>query len=178
MISILQLLKNHLAVAHATAYQGNTSLGTETTSLRNFLFGCLDRDFPTEISDLIESCVSAGAQLLMPDIEGRVEVLLRVLPESNQILRSMSRGKRAQLEIILKSLEKNDGLPSLLNVSANNQNSICLKFMKALLNSWEKLTSLRHLTHPLLKKMMLYMASAGKKRVSVLFKYICRKKIK
>ena len=159
-------MKSHLAVAHATAYQGNTSLGGETTSLRNFLFGCLDRDFPTEISDLIESCVSAGAQLLMPDVEGRVEVLLRVLPENNEILKSMSRGKRAQLEIILKSLEKNDGLPSLLNISSNNQNSICLKFMKALLNSWEKLTSLRNLTHPLLKKMMLYMASAGKKKVS------------
>ena len=162
-------------MAHQSGPNGNVSIGDETIHLRSFLFNCLDRDFSTEIASLIESCVSAGAQLLMPDIKDRVEVLLQVLPDSADELISMSRGKRAQLEIILKSLEKNDGLPTLLNITSMEQNPICSNFLQSLLKSWEKLTGLRHLTHPLLQKVILFMAAAGKKRVSYYLFLVYRK---
>lgn len=41
----------------------------------------------------------------MPDMAGRTEVLLKLLPSSREELSKMSRGKRTQLEIILRSLE-------------------------------------------------------------------------
>ena len=41
----------------------------------------------------------------MPDMAGRTEVLLKLLPSSREDLSKMSRGKRTQLEIILRSLE-------------------------------------------------------------------------
>lgn len=78
VISALQLLKKHLAAAKQASNVSNAPIlsQSETTELRNFLFGCLDADFPTEMADLVESCVSAGTQLLMPDVEIRVEGLI------------------------------------------------------------------------------------------------------
>ena len=99
-------------------------------------------------------------------------VLLRVLPESDKKLTEMTRGKRAQLEIILKSLTTNEGgLATLLNITKAVPSPICSKFLEALTKSWDKLNDLRHLTHPLLQKVLLFMMASGKKRVS-LFKYL------
>ena len=72
------------------------SLGDEATSLRTFLFECLDKSFTSDVEKSIEACVTIGAQLLMPNMAGRTEVLLQLLPSSRNELRAMSRGKRTQ----------------------------------------------------------------------------------
>ena len=81
VITSFQLLKKHLAAARQASSISHTPIlnQEETAQLRNFLFGCLDADFPPLIADLVESCVSAGTQLLMPDVEIRVEGKISLL---------------------------------------------------------------------------------------------------
>lgn len=58
----------------------------------------------------------------MPDMAGRTEVLLKLLPSSREELSKMSRGKRTQLEIILRSLETPGMIKNLKKNSKSKAN--------------------------------------------------------
>ena len=163
----IQILKSHLHVAKVAQMNADETLGAEVGPLRHFLFQSLDKPFSDELKAALESCVTIGAQLLMPDMAGRTEVLLSLLPSSREELNAMSRGKRTQLEIILRSLESSDGMPLLLQMArdATDGEKLTRDFLTALLFAWENLDELRNLTHALLKQAMLHLAAQIDKQV-------------
>lgn len=163
----LNILKSHLTVAKAAQLNPTDTLGDEAPHLRTFLFESLDKSFSDDIEKAIESCVTIGAQLLMPDMAGRTEVLLKLLPSSRDDLHAMSRGKRTQLEIILRSLESSDGMPLLLDMQDDltHGKQLTKNFLSALLIAWEHLDELRDLTHALLKQAILHLTAQIEKQV-------------
>ena len=176
----LNILKSHLSVAKSAQLTATDTLGDEATYLRSFLFASLDKVFSSEIEKAIEACVTIGAQLLMPDMAGRTEVLLKLLPSSRDELRAMSRGKRTQLEIILRSLESSEGMPLLLDMRDDEKRGkqLCKDFLTALLGAWEHLDELRHLTHALLKQALLHLTAQLEKQVKLFLLNIQQMQVK
>mgnify|MGYP003327608328 CR=1 FL=1 len=162
-LQVLMLLRNHLHVAKSFHHSGDNPLGSEATALRQLLFTSLDKDYDNnpDVAKTIEQCVTVGAELLMPDMAGRIEVLLTLLPTSLDELSKMSHGKKTQLIIILASLESSDGMPLLLNFSDEKLPVVetTRKFFTSLLLAWEKLDELRNITHSLLKTCILHLAA-------------------
>lgn len=173
-LQVLTLLRNHLHVAKSFHHSGDNPLGEEATALRQLLFASLDKNYTPDVAKTIEQCVTVGAELLMPDMAGRIEVLLTLLPTCPDKLAKMSHGKKTQLIIILASLESSDGMPLLLNFSDEKLPVVetTRKFFTSLLLAWEKLDELRNITHSLLKTCILHLAARINDQVRFSFKLL------
>ena len=176
-LQVLMLLRNHLHVAKSFHHSGENPLGAEATALRQLLFTSLDKDYNNnpDVAKTIEQCVTIGAELLMPDMAGRIEVLLTLLPTNLDELSKMSHGKKTQLIIILASLESSDGMPLLLNFSDEKLPVVetTRKFFTSLLLAWEKLDELRNITHSLLKTCILHLAARINDQVQIFLRIFC-----
>lgn len=85
-------------------------LGSQTKDLRVLLFRLVDIPAPADVQSAVREILNIGTNLLLPELNERVELLCEQLPQS----RHLSQGQQMLLDIVLNSLENPNHIASIL----------------------------------------------------------------
>lgn len=105
----LKLLCTHLNLCVLGGLNSKV-LGSQTKDLRVLLFRLVDIPAPADVQSAVREILNVGTNLLLPELNERVELLCEQLPQS----RHLSQGQQMLLDIVLNSLENPNHIASIL----------------------------------------------------------------
>ena len=92
------LLSSHLLLAVKDETCSHSVLGEEARPIMKLLLKLIDQpNLQQNNFDLIESTLKVGAQFLLPEPQARVELLLSLLPQTSDDLKSATIGQVSNL---------------------------------------------------------------------------------
>jgi E3 ubiquitin-protein ligase HERC1 len=114
VLTCLCLLQTHVNLAELWRRMSGLSLDSEMRKLRQLIFQLIDLGLPAAVQQVICKVVSAGASLLLPPLQERLELLHGLLPQGTSGWNDLTTGQRLQLNVFLESLHDSRHVAMLL----------------------------------------------------------------
>ncbi|ESN90894.1 hypothetical protein HELRODRAFT_90701 [Helobdella robusta] len=92
-------------------------------NIRQLLFDLIDKELSQLAFDNVWLTLTMGSPLLLPPLSTRLQLIDKLLRGEDQVWQKISKGKRIQLEILLKSLNNSSSLSTLLGFSTIHSSS-------------------------------------------------------
>ncbi|VVC31643.1 Hypothetical protein CINCED_3A017272 [Cinara cedri] len=117
LILSLNMLTNHLFFARVS---GHHFSGNETSQLRTLLLKLVDLQVKEVVERSLMKCLSTGASLLLPPLNGRLAILKSLLAQDT----NLTKGQKMLLDITVSSLNENRHVSSLFRMSKKDSYEI------------------------------------------------------